>query len=191
MLTTPAVRAFERVVGLLARALALVAGAGVLLMLLQTVLDVIMGRVFGRPIEGNLEIISVYHMVVVVFLPLALVELRHEHINADLFVRMLPAPARRAIYAFGCLISLGFFGALAWQTGIDAIEAWRIDEVMMGSVYVPLWPAKFALPIGFAAIELAVLLHLLKTLSDPVFEPIPPEPATDATDRSSPGEPRS
>ncbi len=173
-------RAFESVVGWLARVLALGAGAGVSLMLLQTVLDIIMGRVFGRPIEGNLEIVSVYHMVIVVFLPLALVELRHEHINADLFVRMLPPPAQRAIYAFGCLISLGFFGALAWQTAIDAVEAWRIDEVMMGSVYVPLWPAKFALPLGFAAIELAVLLHLVKTLVDPAFEPVAQGPQDEA-----------
>ena len=162
-----------------ARLLALIAGISLLLMMLQTVADVIMSRIFQHPIEGNLEIVSAYHMVLVVFLPLAVVELRHEHINADLFVRVLPAAVQRAIYVFGCLVSLIFFGALFWQTGQDAIEAWRIDEVLMSSVYVLIWPAKFTLPIGFFAIMLAIVLHIVKAITDPDFDPTPPDPTTD------------
>ncbi|MDF2765458.1 MAG: Tripartite ATP-independent periplasmic transporter, DctQ component, partial [Rhodospirillales bacterium] len=74
----------ERAIWGLAYAFALVAGVSIVLMMLQTVTDVFMTNVFGRPIEGNLEISSIYHMVLVVFLPLALVELRHENISADI-----------------------------------------------------------------------------------------------------------
>lgn len=163
----------------LAQALALIAGVSLGLMMIQTVVDVLMNNIFRHPIEGSMEIISMYYMVLVVFLPLALVELRHEHINADLFVRLLPHGVQRAIYSLGALVSAVFFSLLAWQTGKDALQSLSINEVVMGSIYIPVWPAKFALPIGFAAIVLALLLHAWKSLSDPAFSPQPSDPDTE------------
>src|SRR5690606_4638954 len=109
-------RLLEKIISTIAFALALIAGVSLMLMMLQTVVDVLMNNFAGAPIEGNLEIISAYHMVLVVFLPLAYVELRHEHINADLVVRLMPRGLQRSVYVFGCLVSLAFFGALTWQT---------------------------------------------------------------------------
>jgi TRAP-type C4-dicarboxylate transport system permease small subunit len=160
--------------------LTFIAGLSLLLMMSQTVIDILMNHFMGAPIEGNLEIISVYHMVLVVFLPLAYVELRHEHINADLFVRLLPRRAQRGIYVLGCVISCCFFGVLGWQTLLDAINSYQISEVIMGSIYVEVWPSKFSLPIGFLAILLVLLLHIWKTLTDPGFEPVPESPDTEA-----------
>jgi len=160
----------------LAQALAFIAGIALALMMLQTVLDVLMNNVFGRPIEGSIEIVSLYYMVLVVFLPLALVELRHEHISADLFVRLLPDRAQRIIYALSALTCVAFFAMLSWQTGQDALQSLRINEVVMGSIYVLVWPAKFALPVGFAAIMLTLLLHAWQALSDPAFHPSPGDP---------------
>ena len=170
---------FETAIRRLANALAIVAGIALLLMMIQTVTDVAMSRLFGSPIEGSLEIISAYYMVMVVFLPLAMVELRHEHINADLFVRMLPKQAQRVIYVFGGLVSLAFFGTLCLQTGLDFVASFKINEVLMGSIYVPVWPAKFALPIGFLAISLVVILHITKSIASADFDPTPPDPATE------------
>ncbi|MYN13987.1 TRAP transporter small permease subunit [Pusillimonas sp. TS35] len=166
----------EKVVRGFACALTFIAGVSLMLMMLQTVTDVVLNNFAGAPIEGNLEIISAYHMVLVVFLPLAYVELRHEHINADLFVRLMPRKAQRIIYVFGSLVSVAFFGVLGWQTLLDAISSYEINEVIMGSVYVLVWPSKFSLPIGFLAIVLVLLLHIWKTIVDPDFEPVPESP---------------
>jgi len=168
--------AMESGIRKLAQALALIAGFALALMMLQTVVDVLMNNVFGRPIE----VVSLYYMVLVVFLPLALVELRHEHIHADLIVRLLPARAQRIIYALGALTSTAFFVMLAWQTGQDALQSLRINEVVMGSIYIPVWPAKFALPVGFTAIVLALLLHAWQALCDPGFHPSSGSPDIDA-----------
>lgn len=167
----------ERLISWLAKALMLIAGGALLLMMLQTAADVFMSNVFGRPISGNIEIISVYHMVLVVFLPLAFVETRHEHISVDLFVRLLPRIVVRGVLVFGYLVSAAFFGILAYQTWQDAVTAWRINEIMMGSVYVTVWPAKFVLPVGFFAVMLPSLLHAWKALTDPDFDPVPASPA--------------
>jgi TRAP-type C4-dicarboxylate transport system permease small subunit len=166
----------ESAIRLIANGLALFAGVVLLLMMIQTAADVFMANFFGRPIEGNLEIIATYHMVLVVFLPLALVELKHEHISVDLFVRLLPKSVQRAVAVIGYLISAGFLGILTFQTWLDAVNSWRIKEIEMGAIYITVWPAKFALPIGFFVILLALLLHAWKAAFDPGFEPVPADP---------------
>jgi TRAP-type C4-dicarboxylate transport system permease small subunit len=166
----------ERAVRGFATLLAAVGAAAVLLMLLQTVLDVAMANLAGRPIPGNLEIISLYHMVVLVFLPLAFVEMRHEHISVDLVVRLLPPIAERAILVASYLVSAAFFGVLFYQTLLDALASWRLGEITMGAIYVTVWPAKFALPAGFLAILLMVLLHAWKAATDRGFQPVPADP---------------
>jgi len=160
----------------IAMGLTIIAGVALLLMMVQTVVDVLMKNIFGAPIEGNLEIVSVYHMVAIVFLPLAIVELKHEHINVDLLVRLFPTGVRRLIDTLGYLVSAVFFGILTYQTWIDAVKAFRIDEILMTSILITIWPAKFSLPIGFAAVMLACLLHALRTATDPTFDPVPESP---------------
>jgi len=173
------VRLFESVITRVAYALTIFAGFGLLLMMAQNVAGVLLNNFLGTPIEGNLEIVSSYHMVLVVFLPLAYVELKHEHISADLFVRLMSAKMQRTIYIFGSLISILFFSILTLQTFKDAINAWLIDEVLMGSMYISIWPAKFSLPIGFLAIILVLILHTWKALIDPEFNPQPADPESE------------
>jgi TRAP-type C4-dicarboxylate transport system permease small subunit len=167
---------FERATRALAYGLALVAGVVLVLMMVQTAADVISSNFFGRPIENNLEIISTYYMVMVVFLPLAFVELRHEHISVDLAIRTMPPPLQRAVLVFGYLVCTAFFAILAFQTWEDAVNSWRINEIMMGAAYLTIWPAKFALPIGFLAIALATALHAWKASVDRNFAPVPGDP---------------
>ena len=168
---------FEKTVRGLAQVLAGLSCLTLLLMMLQTTVDVTSNNLLGRPIEGNAEIIAAYYMVMIVFLPLAFVELRHEHISADLLVRTFPPRARRLVYLLGGALSLAFFGVLTWQTAIDAWRSLQISEVMMGSIFIPVWPAKFALPLGFAAIFLAVIVNMAKAVADPDFTPEPPDVA--------------
>lgn len=175
----------ERFIRLCSDALTFLAAICLLLMMLQMAADVVLKYFFNAPIEGNLEIVSFYYMVGVVFLPLAMVELRHEHINVDLFVRLLPKPLQSLIYASGCLLSATFFAMLAYQTYLDALKATRIGEVMMGSDYVTIWPSRWALPLGFTVLCLAVLLHAWRAIQNPrTFDPSPAEPEFGAGDPS-------
>ena len=157
----------------ISRILALIAGIGLVLMMVQTTVDVVADNFFGRPINGNLEVISVYHMVLVVFLPLAMVEWKHENIQVDVFFLMMPKPLQRFVLVVGYLVCAVFFAILTRQTFIDAVAAWRKDELMMAAIYLVIWPAKFILPVGFGAIALVSLRHAFHALRDPVesFQP--------------------
>lgn len=152
----------------LSRVLCWIAGLGLVLMMVQTVADVIADNFFGRPIPGNLEVISVYHMVLVVFLPLALVEWKHENIQVDLFFRMMPGWMQRAVLVLGYAVCAVFFAILARQTWFDAIRSLEKNELMMAAVFIVIWPAKFVLPVGFGAIALVSLRHCGHALRDPV-----------------------
>ncbi len=170
------VKAIETGIRWLALVLAWVAGAALILMMVQTLVDIAMKNFAGAPIEGNLEIMSVYHMVAIVFLPLAIVELKHEHITVDLLVQLFSPGVRRVTNTLGYLVSTVFFGLLTYQTGLDALKAFRIDEILMTSILITIWPAKFSLPIGFAAVTLASLLHAWQAATDPDFDPTPASP---------------
>jgi TRAP-type C4-dicarboxylate transport system permease small subunit len=154
----------------MSRFLILIAGIGLLLMMTQTVVDVIADNFFGQPIPGNLEVISVYHMVLVVFLPLAMVEWKHENIQVDLFYLSMPAWMQRFSLVLGYLICVVFFAILTRQTWIDAVVSLRKSEVLMASVYVLVWPAKFILPIGFAAITLVSIRHFFQAMRAPLSD---------------------
>ena len=158
----------DKILYRMSRVLMLIASAGLILMMLQTVVDVIADNFFGKPIAGNLEVISVYHMVLVVFLPIAMVEWKHENIQVDLFFLMMPRWAQRLSLAIGYLTCTVFFAILTRQTGIDAIASFRKNELMMAAVYVLVWPAKFILPIGFAAITLVTIRHFFKSMTAPL-----------------------
>ena len=153
-----------------------IAGIALTLMMIQMVVDVFMRNFFRSPIEGSLEIVSNYYMVAVVFLPLALVERRHEHITVDLFVGMMPAGAQRLVRIIGYIICSIFFGLLTYQTGIDAFEAWERNELLMSSIFIILWPAKMLLPIGFGLMLIQVLLHAWKSMVSADFDPHAPLP---------------
>lgn len=153
-----------------------VAAAALMLMMVQMTIDVFMRNFFSRPIEGSLEIVSVYHMVAVVFLPLALVERRHEHITVDLLVQNLHGGIRRALNVFGYLVCAVFCAVFTYQTLVDALRAFETGEILMSSIYITVWPAKFLLPIGFSLMFVQVLLHAWQAATDPHFEPTPDAP---------------
>ena len=151
----------------ISRALAFFAGVCLIMMMVHVVADVAAKYVLNMPIEGTLEIVSAYYMVAVVFLPLAIVELRREHIYVDMFVRQLPMRPRVWLYAFTGILTAGFFGLLAYVTFGAAMHSFKINEMMMGTSFIVVWPGRWFLPIGFGAVTLAIVLHVIKALLRP------------------------
>ena len=144
---------------------AFAAGLVLVLMMLHITLDVGVRNVLNGQIVGTLEWVSFYYMVAVVFLALGHVEIRNENIRVDLFVQMMPKLAQLALYVFACVLGMVFFGMLFWQSLIDAIEATQREEEAMSNIRFLIWPARWALPIGFAGVLMALLANLLRALS--------------------------
>ncbi len=134
-------------------------------MMLHITADVLLRATLNASIIGTLETVSYYHMVLAVFLPLAYVERRNENIRVDLFAQMLPRRGQLALYVLACLIGLGFFGALTYQSALDAWRSTLREETIMSNFLFYIWPSRWALPLGFGGAVLAVLANLLRALA--------------------------
>ncbi|MAQ47061.1 C4-dicarboxylate ABC transporter permease [Roseovarius sp. 22II1-1F6A] len=135
-----------------------------LLMMAHITIDVGVRYFVNGQIVGTLEWVSFYYMVALVFLALGFVEYRNENIRVDLFAQMMPKSVQLGLYIFACVLGLVFFGMLFWQSLHDAIRATGRGEEAMSNFRFYIWPARWALPIGFAGVLLAVLANLLRAI---------------------------
>ena len=154
----------EHGMDLLAKALLALGCVFLALMMFHVTADVGMRYLFNRPIIGTPETVAYYYMVFAVFLPLAFVERRGEHIRVELFTRMMPNWLQLALYLVACGLGLIFFGMVGYQSYLDAVRATTRSETMMSNFPFYIWPARWALPIGFGGIMLALLVNMIRAL---------------------------
>ena len=133
-------------------------------MMAHITLDVGVRYFLNGQIVGTLEWVSFYYMVALVFLAFGYVEAKNENIRVDLFAQMMPQPVQLGLYIFACILGLVFFGMLFWQSLQDAIGATARSEEAMSNFRFLIWPARWALPVGFGGVVLAILANLLKSI---------------------------
>jgi TRAP-type C4-dicarboxylate transport system permease small subunit len=130
-------------------------------MMAHVTADAVGRALFGRPLPGTAEIVTAWYMVAVVCLPWAWLAQTGGQLRADVVVRLLPSGPRAWIDAAVQLMVLGYLGLMAWQTGLHALRQTVRGEVQQaGALYLPVWPARWLLPIaaGLAALWLCMAL---------------------------------
>jgi TRAP-type C4-dicarboxylate transport system permease small subunit len=138
-----------------------IAGIMMCLMMLHISADVFFKYTFNRPIFGTVETVQYYYMIGAVYLPLAFVQLRGGQISVELLFNRLPAWGQRAADGCALICTIVFFGILAYQSWLDAVNSWQIGEIVMGSATTPIWPSRFFLPISFGLVCLVSMLRLI------------------------------
>lgn len=153
----------ERPLRRLGEGLAVAGGVALVLMMLHIVADVATKYLFNDPIDGTTEIVAAYYMVAVVFLPLAYVTFAEGHLIVELFtVRMSGRPLAALVGCAG-LVTLLYLLFLAYHTGVEAVRRTGEGEAWETSVdLVAVWPSRWFLTIGLAAMALYVLLALVR-----------------------------
>lgn len=139
-------------------------GLFLILMVTHITLDVALRFFFNIALHGTLEVVSFYYMVCVVFLPLAFVEMKQEHINVDVLVNHFSPKIRLALYLMSCVLGLIYFSMLGYQGFWDALNATQRQETAMANFTFYLWPSRWALPVGFLAMDLAILANAIKAI---------------------------
>ncbi|PHQ71430.1 MAG: C4-dicarboxylate ABC transporter permease [Sneathiella sp.] len=146
------------------RALVVLCGAFLVLMMVHVGSDIAMKLLFNAPITGTLETVSYFYMVSIVFLALPFVELRHEHVSVDLFFQRFPPGLQIIVYALGALLSAAYYGLFCYQTTIDALKATAERETVMSNFIFYVWPSRWALSIGSGILVLAILLNGVRAI---------------------------
>lgn len=148
---------FNRLLDKASNLLALIAGCGVILMMLHINLDVAMRYIFSAPFANTIEIVSTYYIVAIVFLPLAAVERTNANIVVEFLAQYLPKRKAELLIAVVAILSALYFAAFAWRTGIDAMHKYSVGEIALGNSQITVWPTRFYLPIGCGLLVLILL----------------------------------
>lgn len=145
-----------------ARALLAFSATLAFLLAFLVVADVVGRVVFNAPVKGTPEIVSMT-IVIICFLQASYAIRSGGMLRVDALTHALPARARAALAAWGCLLGALFFAVIVYG-GVDPLlHAWRSGEYEgEGALRVPTWPARATVLIGSA---LAMLDYILAGLA--------------------------
>jgi TRAP-type C4-dicarboxylate transport system permease small subunit len=125
-----------------------------LAMMLLLVLDVVT-RFIGWPMQGMAEL-SVFVMMVVIYLGLARCEEGKEHVGLELLRNFLPATKRRALDWINAVLAFVTVGIFSYTIIDNAIFSFLRNESIEGTVELPIWPTKFIMVVG-------IVFYLIQT----------------------------
>jgi TRAP-type mannitol/chloroaromatic compound transport system permease small subunit len=144
------IRAIDR----LTSVFAVFAAAGVVLLVLNILIDVVGRKLFNSPAPGTIEHTAYWWMPMLALLAFAYTEKRQEHIKVTILLDALPLRMRQIIEGFFCLGATLLLVAVAYYTWQDALRSYGFKEVTASSPPVAIWPFKFVAVAGMAMIAL-------------------------------------
>lgn len=156
----------ERLVRTVSNALMWVACLAITLMMLHVTFDVFGKYVFRTPVPATFEAVEVYYMVWLVFLPFAYVARGEGQIFVELFTRSLKPRVMGLIDVGAGVLALVWLLLLVWYSGEEAVtmtQEGEFRQISEGFIYM--WPSRWVIPIGCAAMALAVVARIGQDLS--------------------------
>ncbi|MBW8637870.1 TRAP transporter small permease [Hoeflea sp. WL0058] len=143
--------------------MAMIAGACLLLMMVQIVVDVTARLFLGAPIGGTMETVSVYYMVAITFLPLVLVQSYERHLAVDLFTQNMSGRTRHILDISTRAFALVFALWLLKASIDEALYSHEIKEMIETAASVmPVWPSRFTVVVGIAAMVIVLAVQIIR-----------------------------
>jgi TRAP-type C4-dicarboxylate transport system permease small subunit len=147
----------------LALGLLLLGTVGMMVSMLLGVADVVGTDLFGMPVPGTLEITE-STMVLIVFGALAYTQSRRGHIRVELLYNHVGPRGKSFMEVATHLIAVVYFTLLAWQGYQELLYSWELKEATMGTIRLPLYPARFFLVVGTVLLVFQLVLDLIQDL---------------------------
>jgi len=137
-----------------------VGAVGLVALFLTTVTEVVLRTFGGSSIPGGTDLVSKWWMVMTVFAGIAIAQHAEGRIQIDFVIDALPIRWRivvdTIVLVFVALVGLAF----TWLTLQEALHQMSVGEYApIGNR--PIWPFRFALPIGFFAFSFACVLSIV------------------------------
>jgi TRAP-type C4-dicarboxylate transport system permease small subunit len=128
-----------------------------LAMMILLVIDIV-SRTMRKPIQGMAEL-SVFVMMVVIYLGMARCEENKEHVNLEIVLNAVSPPARRFMKLVYSVLALGTVSLLYYSVTVNAWSSFQRNEAIEGTVEMPIWPVKFFMVIGLTFFWVQVLIN--------------------------------
>jgi TRAP-type mannitol/chloroaromatic compound transport system permease small subunit len=154
---------FRALLSYLALGLLLLGAVGMIGSMALGVADVVGTQFLHTPVPGALEVTE-STMVLIVFGALAYAQSRRAHIRVELLYTAMSPRTQSFMDLITHLVGLAFFALLAWEGLGELAYSWQISEATMGTVRLPLYPARFLLLLGTALLLLQLVLDIAADL---------------------------
>lgn len=166
----PFLRTADRWLGRVARLLAVIGAAIVVLMTVLTGYSVFWRYVLGEPITW-IDELSGYLVVLMVMLGVSEALRRGDHINVDLVVGRLGPGGQRAV-AIWSMLAVIAFGVILLIDAINAVQGvYAMGLVSEGYLEIDMWIPQSAVILGSVMLIVTAALALLRVIAGhPVFD---------------------
>jgi len=150
----------------LSTVLLVIAGIAMTIMMVHIGLDIASKTLLHKPIVATLEIVTWYYMVFTIFPPVVYIQIRKKHLMVELFTRHLSREKMAVLEGATAVLGAVYVGILTWLTLEVAIEQTATWEIQDATFFdLPIWPARWVLPISFGAMTLVMILQAIRDLT--------------------------
>lgn len=149
------------VLGVLERALTIIAVLFLFSIMVLVVADVFMRYAVNRPFSFTYDLIGLYLLAGVFFLTLSDTLREHAHVGVDILQSRFSPAGRRLSEIVTALAGLFVF-ALICKVGFDrALDNYEQHDVLAGAIPWPTWISAALVPLGCGVLALRLVLQLI------------------------------
>jgi len=138
-------------------------------MMFLLVFDIV-SRSIEKPIQGMAEL-SVFVMMIVIYLGLARCEQHGEHVSLELVANALPKRAKRIMVVITHLLAVLTVGILLYAVFQNALASFQNHESIEGTVELRIWPVKFFMVVGLVFFLVQTVINLVGAARRPRRKP--------------------
>jgi TRAP-type C4-dicarboxylate transport system permease small subunit len=175
---TDIIRLASSILGFVEDILAKLGGVLVFALMLIIVSDVSMRYLFNQPFDWSLDLINLYLMALLFYLPLSATFRGNGHIAVDIVQPYLSERARRGAHLIVGIVSCLLFGAITYAFAGRTWTDWVTGAAAAGDIAWPSWASDIIVPIGAGLLTLRCAIyaanHLAALLGAENPMPLPP-----------------
>ncbi|MFC1825059.1 TRAP transporter small permease subunit [Thermodesulfobacteriota bacterium] len=145
------------------RILSYFSAAGMFIMMVPTVADVLIRLILGEQLSGRIEFTGLV-MAFVIYLGVPYAQAKRSHVRVTFVVDRLPPMVKQTLEVLVYLFSLCVFAFVIYATTDEAIRSIQIGEYQYGSVRFPIWPSRLLVAFGVILLSLQFIVDLFRAL---------------------------
>ena len=149
-------RSFESWVHPISKIVNRIASGVLFCMMLLTIADVFLRKVFSQSILGTVEVTE-FMMVILLFFALAQTEVLNGHVRVDLIMSRFGERTQTLVDTITQLVCFLLFGLFTWSTLVYAAKMRASGEVSQ-DLWLPVYPFIYVVALGCALLALSLLI---------------------------------
>lgn len=137
----------------------------VMVVMLIVCSDTLMRYLVNAPLQWAYDVISLYFMLMIAYLPLSATFTAGQHVNVTLFYLLLPKASRKVVDAVVSLLIMGFCLLVTYPALVKSWQSFVRGDVQLGYTAFPMWLSYLPIAAGFVVFFCRIGLSVVMWVS--------------------------